>query len=88
MAEFFQGECGHGHNLIGLVAIIAIFGGPLILGGWALWLKHRRNERFDEMKRETLEMGMSADDIVRVLNAGARAWQSTPTGAKESPPAQ
>jgi hypothetical protein len=68
MSEFFQGESGH--TLISLVAIIAIFGSPFFVGAWALWLYHRKQERQDELKREMLERGMSADDIIRVLNAG------------------
>ena len=86
MSEFFQGESGQ--TLIALVSIIATIGGPLILVGWALWLRHRKHERQDELKREMLERGMSADDIVRVLNAGPQPQASTPAGAKEPPRAQ
>jgi hypothetical protein len=82
MAAFLEGDSGT--NLIALVAVIAIFGGPMILAGWGLWLRHRSNERFDEMKREMLALGMSADDIVRVMNAGARP-PSSPT-APATPP--
>ena len=86
MAEFFQGESGH--TLISLVAIIALFGSPFFVGAWALWLHHRKQERQDELKREMLERGMSADDIVRVLNAGPQAQTATPAGVKGSPRAQ
>ena len=69
MSNLLQGETGG--NLLGLVAIVCIFGGPFLVGAWALWLAHRKHERQDEMKREMLERGMSADEIVRVLNAGS-----------------
>jgi hypothetical protein len=68
MTEFFQGECGH--NLLGLVAIVVVCGGPFLVAAWALWLRHRRNEILAELKRDMIEKGMSADEIVRVLNAG------------------
>jgi hypothetical protein len=83
MSDLFHGESGAA--VIGLAAILIFGGGPLCIGAWALWLKHRKNERQDEMKRDMLERGMSADEIVRVLNAGSSP-QSTPTGAKASPP--
>jgi len=77
MIEFLQGECGH--TLISLVAIVVLFGAPFIVGGWALWLKHRRRELDAELKREMIEKGMSADDIIRVLNAGTPPAQGTRT---------
>jgi len=77
MSDFLQGEGGH--TIISLVAIVTLFGAPFILGAWALWLRHRKDERCDDMKREMLERGMSADDIVRVLNAGTHSRESTPT---------
>jgi hypothetical protein len=69
MIDFLQGECGH--TLIGLVTIVVLFGAPFIVVGWALWLKHRQRELDAELKREMIERGMSADDIIRVLNAGS-----------------
>jgi hypothetical protein len=76
MSELFQGDSGHA--IIGLVAILTVCGGPFFVGAWALWLTHRKHERQDDLKREMLERGMSADDIVRVLNAGPQP--PTPPG--------
>jgi hypothetical protein len=63
---------GHlrGEDLIAIVAIVAIFGGPSIVGSWAIWLRHRRKELQVELKRDMVAAGMSADEIVRVLEAG------------------
>ena len=83
MFELLQGRAGE--NFLGLVAILAIFGGPLFVIAWALWLKHRKHERQDEMKREMIERGMSADDIVRVLSAGAPQTDIL-AGVKPRPP--
>jgi hypothetical protein len=81
MSELFQGDSGQ--TLIAVIAILTICGGPFFVGAWVLWLLHRKHERQDEMKREMIERGMSADDIVRVLNAGP--LPSTPAGGKKSP---
>jgi hypothetical protein len=52
------------------VTVLCIFGGPFIVGGWVAWLGHRRKELKIELKREMIAAGMSADEIVQVLNAG------------------
>ena len=59
-----------GPNLEGIVFIVTIFGTPSIVGAWAIWLKHRRKELQVELKRDMIAAGMSADEIVRVLEAG------------------
>jgi hypothetical protein len=73
-----------GQRLVGVIAILTVCGGPFFVGAWALWLTHRKHERQNELKQDMLERGMSADDIVRVLNAGSKA--DTPTGGNTSPP--
>jgi hypothetical protein len=80
MTDLFQGESGE--RLVGVIAILTVCGGPFFVGAWALWLTHRKHERQDEMKREMIERGMSADDIVRVLNAGP-SQQSSPGGGNK-----
>jgi hypothetical protein len=83
MSDFLQGESGR--TIISLVAIVTVCGGPFLVGAWALWLKHRKEERYDDMKREMLAMGMSADDIVRVLNAGTHSHDTTPPASPPPP---
>jgi hypothetical protein len=73
--EFLQGDSGR--TLLGLVTVVAIFGGPLLVIGWAVWLKYRRKELDAELKRTMIERGMSADDIVRVLEA--KTGQTSPS---------
>lgn len=60
----------NGSDLVVFGMIVICFGGGLILVGWSLWLKHRSDELHTELKHEMLARGMSADEIVRVLNAG------------------
>lgn len=74
MFEFLRGDCGK--NIVGIIGILTLFGSPFFLAGWAVWLKHRRKELKLDLKREMLAAGMSADDIVRVLNAGDRPGDS------------
>ncbi len=82
MSELLEGQSGL--TIIALVAILAIFGGPSFVGAWALWLKHRKQERQDELKQEMIARGMSADDIIRVLSAGASQDAASPR--PQSPP--
>lgn len=60
----------NGSDLVVFGMIVICFGGGLILVGWSLWLKHRSDELHTELKHEMLARGMSADEIVQVLNAG------------------
>jgi hypothetical protein len=78
--DFLQGESGRA--LVALVTVVAIFGGPLIVIGWAAWLKHRRRELDAELKRAMIERGMSADEIVRVLEAKTGGKSSSRDDAK------
>ena len=59
-----------GSELIVITAIVLSLSGTLLMAGWNLWLKHRRDEIHAELKQEMLARGMSADEIIRVLNAG------------------
>jgi hypothetical protein len=79
MSDLLQGESGQ--RFIGLITILTVCGGPFFVGAWALWLAHRKHERQDDLKREMLERGMSADDIVRVLNAAPQPGRGTPPGS-------
>ena len=81
MVELFRES---GSEIVVLAAILVIGGGTMLGGAWALWLNHRKHERQDEMKRDMLERGMSADDIVRVLTAGTQPG-NIPAGSKTSP---
>jgi hypothetical protein len=83
MDHFLQGDSGK--TILALVSVISVCGGPLILAGWALWLKYRKNERNAELKQQMLERGMSAEEIVRVLNAGTHSWASTPRASAPPP---
>ena len=60
-------------NAPGLMAIVLIFGGGLITGVIALivngWKGNRDSERLAILKQQMLDKGMSADDIVRVIEA-------------------
>lgn len=61
-------------NAPGILAIVLIFGGSLIVGTISLilsaWRGNRDSERLAILKQQMLDKGMSADEIVRVLEAG------------------
>jgi hypothetical protein len=63
-------------SLPGILFITFIFGGWVITGvvGSIMtnWRKTREAEQVAALKQSLVERGMSADDIVRVLNAGVR----------------
>ena len=63
-------------NAPGLAAIIFLFGGAMITGIIALIVNglnsNRENERIAVLKQQMLDKGMSADDIVRVIEAGPK----------------
>jgi hypothetical protein len=56
-----------------LMMMTLIFGLPLVVGVVALlmngWKSNRENERIAILKQQMVEKGMSADDIVRVIQA-------------------
>lgn len=61
-------------NMPGILAIVLIFGGAAVVGIITLivnaWRGNRENERLAILKQQMLDRGMSADEIVRVLEAG------------------
>ena len=63
-------------SLPGILFITFIFGGWVITGVVSSimtnWRKTREAEQIAALKQSLVERGMSADDIVRVLNAGVR----------------
>jgi hypothetical protein len=69
MREFLE-------SLPGILFITFIFGGWVITGVVSSimtnWRKTREAEQIAALKQSLVERGMSADDIVRVLNAGVR----------------
>jgi hypothetical protein len=62
------------HNAPGVIAIVLIFGGGFIVGTITLilnaWRGNRESERMAILKQQMLDKGMTADEIVRVMNAG------------------
>ncbi|HEY1378580.1 MAG TPA: hypothetical protein VGF55_17400 [Gemmataceae bacterium] len=81
-----------GGEVIGLVAVSGlVLCGVLgiLLGFYAHWSRHRRAELGAALRQELLDRGMSADEIVAVLLAGAPdaagpplppPWGVTPAG--------
>lgn len=59
-----------GEDLIGLVAVVFGVGGAVGIAFWKLWLFHRSKDLNAELKRDMIAAGMSADEIIRVLEAG------------------
>jgi hypothetical protein len=58
----------------GMMAILFIFGGGVFIAIVSMvcsaWKSNRQNERLSILKQQMLDKGMSADEIVRVINAG------------------
>jgi hypothetical protein len=69
MQEFFS----HKEGYIALI-FIAVFGLPMVAGivGY-FWYKLRRDEILASLKRDMLERGLSAEEIQKVIEAGAPA---------------
>lgn len=74
MDEILRNITSSNTNLLPVVTFLFCFVFASILAimlfGWSLWLKHRRDEIHTELKQEMLARGMSADEIIQVLNAG------------------
>ncbi len=68
-------------EIIGLVAVVLLFGGPMIWGitetVMSNWRKAKLAEQDAVLKKDMIERGFSADEIERVL-----ASSSTPTKAR------
>ncbi|MCA9015346.1 MAG: hypothetical protein KDA77_08435 [Planctomycetaceae bacterium] len=70
-------------DVIGLTAIICLFGLPFVCGLTAIlsraWVKIVCHQREVDLKHHMLASGMSAEEIERVLNAGKGAKQVSPS---------
>jgi hypothetical protein len=73
-------------TLIAIVSVSVVFGAPLL---WYLvdslaghWRKARVAEQHTLLKREMIERGYSAEEIVRVIEAGADADEKPAKVAK------
>lgn len=57
----------------GMIMMLCIFGGSAITGIIALvvngWKHNREHERISILKQQMIDKGMSADDIIRVIQA-------------------
>jgi hypothetical protein len=64
-------------SLPGILFVTFIFGGWVITGVVSSimtnWRKTREAEQLAALKQTLAERGMSADEIIKVLNAGMRA---------------
>lgn len=53
-----------------LIALITAVAGLIFAVGLPIWLSYRKAELETRLKQEMLDCGMSADDIMKVLDAG------------------
>ena len=64
---------GFWENAPGTIMMLCIFGGTAITGIIALivngWKHNREHERLSILKQQMIDKGMSADDIIRVIQA-------------------
>lgn len=62
------------HEAPGVIAIVLIFGGGLVIALVSMltsaWKSNRENERLAVLKQQMLDKGMSAEEIIRVVEAG------------------
>jgi hypothetical protein len=59
-----------GEDLVFLIILVSGVGGAVSIAFWKLWLLHRSKDLNAELKRDMVAAGMSADEIIRVLEAG------------------
>lgn len=68
------------HEAPGMIAIVLIFGGGMVVGVITLilnaWRGNRESERLAILKQQMLDKGMTADEIVRVMEAGKNSGKS------------
>ena len=71
-----------GGQIIGLVSVVLLFGMPLIVGvvhaitsGWKSVAKHREDV---DLKHKLVDAGFTAEEIVRIMNAGRKGKSGTP----------
>ena len=69
-----------GGEIVGLVMIICLFGGPAICGivyavvqGWVKTVRHREDT---DLKHRLVDAGFSVEEIERVMNAGRKQKDS------------
>jgi hypothetical protein len=69
-------------TLIAIVAIACAVGGPLLVGMVAIVMSHWQKVRVAEqqtiLKRELLDRGFTAEEIVRVIEAGGAEAEDKP----------
>ena len=72
---------------VGLITIICLFGGPMIVGvvyaavnGWKNVAKHREDV---DLKHKLVDAGYSADEVVRIMNAGRKEKDDTSDDDKD-----
>lgn len=71
------------------VTIFLVLGASWIVSAIAMaWVKGRETSERNELKRMMIERGMGADEIERVLLAGASNKNQIPNQEKTSPPAK
>jgi len=61
--------------IVGVATVVCLFGGPCLWGivssYMTEWRKARVAEQAAVLKRDMIERGFTADEIVRVIDAGA-----------------
>ena len=71
--------------IIGSLAIGCVFGLPMVLGAIAIITGHMRQSRVDEanaaLKRDMIDRGYTADEIIRVIDAGSGEAEKKPAKA-------
>jgi hypothetical protein len=64
-------------EVIGLVAVVCLFGGPMIWGitdsVMSNWRKAKIAEQDAVLKKDMIERGFTADEIERVMSIGSDA---------------
>jgi hypothetical protein len=77
------------HNVVGLAAVVLLFGGPLIAGiVWIIchtWAQVATHQGELELKHRLLDAGMTASEIERVVNSG-RVSEASGAGTPEPRP--
>jgi hypothetical protein len=58
-------------DVVGIVAILMVFGVPIVAIVAGVWHKHARHKAECELKRQMIERGMSAEEIATVISARA-----------------
>jgi hypothetical protein len=59
-------------DVTGIVAILAVFGVPIVAIVAGVWHKHARHKVEADLKRQMIERGMTAEEIAVVISARPR----------------